>query len=197
MFATKFSHLEFIGKFYTDFTHACLKARQCCSGRLIESEFRRATSWLKCFCEFLGSGCEASRHSENGSALRLVRVHLPGTDVKLYCDTHSTTVAFHNHTFQTPGLRYSTSLATSWPTQPSGWCHGLCGREWGKPDAHGYARVHAANDPIYRGTWRPLSGASTSRRHVSFNRISTWSARYLSLLASGTVSLASIDTPLG
>jgi hypothetical protein len=84
---------------------------------------------------------------KNGSALRLEPVHIPGTDVSIYCDTSIP----QPRPFITIDGRYLTpSMASAipGPTPPSSWCpSGLCGREWGKTAAYGHTCVHPANDP--------------------------------------------------
>jgi cleavage and polyadenylation specificity factor subunit 1 len=70
---------------------------------------------------------------KRGSALRLERVNIPGTDVTLYCDTSTPQpMPFITTSFRPRSLTPSTALATPGPTPPSSWFpSGLCGCEWG------------------------------------------------------------------
>jgi len=82
----QFRHLEFIGPFSTDLRHV---SRQ---DNVVADALSRADSIMT----RLDYGALASSQNQDaelqdilngGSAFRLERVHIPGTDVTLYCDT--------------------------------------------------------------------------------------------------------------
>jgi cleavage and polyadenylation specificity factor subunit 1 len=78
----QFRHLEFIGQFSTDFRHV--------SGQdnVVADALSRANSIMSPLdYPALAHSQDQDAVLQHGSVLRLERVHIPGTDVSLYCDT--------------------------------------------------------------------------------------------------------------
>jgi len=82
----RFRHLEFIGQFSTDFRHV--------SGQdnFVADTLSRADSIMTpldygALTSSQNQDAELQDILNGGSALRLERVHIPGTEVTLYCDT--------------------------------------------------------------------------------------------------------------
>jgi cleavage and polyadenylation specificity factor subunit 1 len=82
----QFHHLEFIGQFSTDFRHV--------SGQenVVADALSRANSVMSpldypVLARFQDQDAELKDILNHGSTLRLERVHIPGTDVSLYCNT--------------------------------------------------------------------------------------------------------------
>ena len=136
---------------------------------------------------------------KNGSALRLERVHMPGTDVTIYCDTSTPqprpyiTTTFIRQAFDAlyglshPGANATAMLVSQrfvWPGV------GKDCRAWKR------ACTPCKLSKVTRHVKAP-SGVSTSRRRVSLISISTWSLHSLSLRVSGIVSPPSTDTHVG
>jgi cleavage and polyadenylation specificity factor subunit 1 len=100
----QFRHLGLIEQFSADFRHI---SRQ---DNVVEDGLSRAYSVVTpldfhALASSQEQDAELQNILENGSALRLERVPIPGTQVNLYCHTsHSTTADIHNHSSQTPGL---------------------------------------------------------------------------------------------
>ena len=186
---------EFIEQFCTDFRHV--------SGQdsVVADALSRAytvTTPLdyNAFTSSQDHDAELQFVPKNGSALRLERMHIPGTDVNIYWDTSipqprpCITTTFRRQVFDTlHGLSHQGANVTVKLMSQRFVQAGV-----GKTAALGHTLVQNVNFPWYRGMWKPLSGISTSRRHVSLMCTSTWSGLCLSPPASGTVSLPSTDT---
>ena len=143
-----FRHLKYIGQFSTDFRHV--------SGQdnVVADTLSRANSVTTpldyhSLARSQDQDAELLDILQRGSALQLERVHIPGTDVSMYCDMSTPQPRpFITTLSDARSLASSTVLATPGPTPPSSWCRrGSCGREWVKTAALGHARVHPANGP--------------------------------------------------
>jgi len=102
----QFRHLEFIGQFSTDFRHV--------SGQdnVVADALSRANSVMSppdypALARSQDQDAELKDILQHGSALRLERVHVPGTDVSLYYETSTSqprpfiTTPFRRHVFDT------------------------------------------------------------------------------------------------
>ena len=114
----QFRHLEFIGQFSTDFRHV--------SGQdnVVADALPRAKSVMSpldypALARSQGQDTELKDILQHGSALRLEWVHIPETDVSLYCDTSTSqprpfiTTPFRRQVFDTlHGLGHPGANAT-------------------------------------------------------------------------------------
>jgi hypothetical protein len=114
----QFRHLEFIGQFSTDFRHI---SRQ---DNVVADALSRVNSVMTpldyhALASSQNQDAELQDILNDGSALRLEGVHIPGTDVTLYCDTSTPqlqpfiTTPFRRQVFDTlHGLSHPGANAT-------------------------------------------------------------------------------------
>ena len=114
----QFHHLEFIGQLSADFIHVSWQ------DNVVANALSRANSFTTPL-DYHALASSQDQDAElqdvliNGSALRLERVHIPGTDVNIYCDTSTPqarpfiTTRFRRQVFETlHGLSHPRANAT-------------------------------------------------------------------------------------
>jgi len=81
----QFHHLKFIGQFSTDFRHVS-EQDSVVADALSRANSVTAPLDYSALASSQGQDAELQDILKNGSVLRLERVHIPGTDVNIYCD---------------------------------------------------------------------------------------------------------------